>query len=64
MSFHQASTESTDSRMDSTVDSITTIKRPTDVPYFGQLCDLLWSDQAKMSKNWQHESGEETFDAI
>ncbi|WZZ49048.1 hypothetical protein YC2023_049155 [Brassica napus] len=42
---------------------ITTIKRPTDVPDFGQLCDLLWSDQAKMS-NWQHESGEETFDAI
>ncbi|CAF1812771.1 unnamed protein product [Brassica oleracea var. botrytis] len=62
MSFHQASTESTDSTMDSP--QITTIKRPTDVPDFGQLCDLLWSDQAKMSKNWQHESGEETFDAI
>ncbi|CAN6891162.1 unnamed protein product [Brassica oleracea var. botrytis] len=49
MSFHQASTESMDSMMDSTADSITTIKRPTDVPESGQLCDLLWSDQAKMS---------------
>ncbi|KAG2303261.1 hypothetical protein Bca52824_031912 [Brassica carinata] len=29
----------------------TNIKQPTDVPDSAELCDLLWSDQAKMSKS-------------
>lgn len=32
-----------------TVEHITNIKQPTDVPDSTQLCDPLWYDQAKMS---------------
>ncbi|KAL0673241.1 hypothetical protein Bca4012_001222 [Brassica carinata] len=34
------------------VEQIKTIKRPTDVPDTGLLCDLLWSDPSKDVKGW------------
>mmetsp|Transcript_9461 Transcript_9461/g.12663 ORF Transcript_9461/g.12663 Transcript_9461/m.12663 type:complete len:130 (+) Transcript_9461:413-802(+) len=34
------------------LDQLKEIRRPTDVPDKGLLCDLLWSDPDKDEKNW------------
>ena len=35
-----------------TLDQLSKIKRPTDVPETGLLCDILWSDPESNQKNW------------
>ena len=35
-----------------TMEQITSIKRPTDVPDTGLLCDLMWSDPEKDVEHW------------
>jgi len=35
-----------------TLDQISSIMRPTDVPENGLICDLLWADPEKLSEGW------------
>ena len=37
-----------------TLDQLAKIKRPTDVPETGLLCDILWSDPESNQKNWNN----------
>ncbi|CAF4295332.1 unnamed protein product, partial [Adineta steineri] len=39
------------------LDQIRQIQRPTDVPDYGLLCDLLWSDPSTNVENWQENYG-------